>query len=271
MSFPGTVFISDAEARSETSTQRCPLGTRGLTPDGRAFRYCKNAGTAIPVAKLVSKMSNDLSLDLDQDLATSTLYQDELSTGSSVIVIKPAATEVIAAGVFDEGYLYVNDLTGEGQYLIIDSNPYLDGTVEALFPIYLAPDSRLSATLTTASLVGMIENKYKDVTISGPDATYVLPLGVTVRAVSASYYFWLQTWGPCMVWTNLVIADGDPVSYDTFTGTGTAASLGALHPLCTSTDAITGAKLTALGRVVGHALVIGATTDHTLINLEIEP
>ena len=270
MSFPGNVFITDSEARSQTVTQRLPLGTRGLTPDGRAFRYCKNAATDIAVGKLVCKMDNDISQDNDLYLATSTLYQDELTTGTSVIYIKASATEVIAAGVFDEGYLYVNDALGEGQYLIVESNPAVDGTVSRTWPIYLNPDSRLSATLSTASLVGLLENKYKDVVISGPDSTYTLPLGVTVRAVTASYYFWLQTWGPCVVWCNLTAADGSPMSYDTGTGTGTAASVGALHVMgtSTSTDVV---KMTAMGKIVGHALAIAATTTHALVNLEIEP
>lgn len=271
MSFPGTVYIRDSEARSTSTTQRLPLGTRGLTPDGRAFRYCKNAASSILVGKLVGKMSNDISLDNDNDFCTSTLYQDELTTATSVVYVKPAATEVIAAGVFDEGYLYVNDAAGEGQYLIIESNPALDGTVSAIWPIYLQPDSRLSATLSTASLIGLLENKYKDVVTSGPDATYTTPLGATVAAVAASVYFWLQTWGPCVVWANLTVADGSVMTYDTFTGTGTAASLGAVHVIGTSTDAITGGKLMPIGRVVAHALAIAATTTHALVNLEIEP
>jgi len=271
MSFPGNVFITDSEARSQTVTQRLPLGTRGLTPDGRAFRYCKNSSTALAVGKLVCKMSNDTSLDNDNYFCTSTLYQDELTTATSVVYIKPAATEVIAAGVFDEGYLYVNDAAGEGQYLIIESNPALDGTVSVVWPIYFNPDSRLSATLSTASLIGMIENKYKDVVVSGPDATYTVPLGATVRAVTGSYYFWLQTWGPCVVWANLTVADGSVMTYDTFTASGTAATVGAIHVIGTSTDAITGGKLMPIGKVVAHALAIAATTTHALVNLEIEP
>jgi len=271
MSFPGSILLSDDEARRQTSTQRLPLGTRGVTQDGRVFRYCKNAATDIAVGKLVGKMANDISLDLNQDLATSTLYQDELSTDATVIVLKPAATEVIAADTFKDGYLFVNDLTGEGQYMMVEGNAYVDGTISALMPIYLQPGSRLSATLNTTSLMGVIENKYQDVVISGPDASHLAPLGVTVRAVTASYYFWLQTWGPCMVWLNLAVVDGDVITYDTFTASGTAATVGAAHVIGTSTDAITGGKLMPIGRVIGHAICVCDTTDHGLINLEIEP
>jgi len=215
-------------------------------------------------------MTNDASLDGDQPLATSTLYQDNLTTATSVIYLKPAATEVIAAGIFNEGYLYVNDALGEGQMVKIESNPYLDGTVADLWPIYFSPDSRLSATLSTLSEVGLIESKYKDVVISGPDSTYTLPLGVTVKAVPASHYFWLQTWGPCVVWYNLTAAQGVGVSYDTGTATGTAASVGAVHSIGTSTSTDV-TKMTAMGKVIGHVLAAAASTEHALINLEIEP
>ncbi len=271
MSFPGTAYISDAEARSTSSNQKALLGQRGVTPDRRSFVYCKNGSVALLVGKLVGQMTNDASLDADQDLATSTLYQDELSTATSVIYVKPVATEVIAADLYKEGYLYVNNELGEGQYLNLAGNDFLDGTVSVLWPIYLAPDSRLGATLSTATLIGLIENLFKNVVYVGPDTTANQALGVTVNSVTASYYFWAQTWGPCVIWHNLAATAGKPVSYDTFSGSGTAASLGAVHAPTSSTATITSDKYSFAPYIVGTVMAAAATTEHTLINLKISP
>ena len=266
MSFPGSILLSDADARTTSVGQRARLGQRGYTIDRRAFRYSKNANTTLAVAKYIQAAAPDTSLDADQDLCTSTLYQDELTTATSVIYVKPAATEVIAAGVFNEGYLYINNELGEGQYLIIESNPYVDGTISVIWPIYLEPDSRLSATLSTASLIGLAQNKYKDVIIQPDTAAGSIAVGVTVAAVPASRHFWAQTWGPCVVLVNLTAAVGQPLSDDTLTGTGVA---GDLHKYATSTDQLVGSG--QQGRTVAYVINPVATGEHALIDLRLAP
>lgn len=270
MSFPGSVLLSDKDILTQTTTQRLPLGTRGYTADGRSFRYSKAAAVAIAVGKLCQQAAPDESLDADQNLCTSTLYAcaDYQDTNASAIYIKPAATEVVAANIYKEGYLYINNELGEGQLLRVASHDAVDGTVSVVWKMNLEKDSKLSATISTASLVGLIQNKYDAVIIRPDTARTGVPLGVTPRAISASNYFWLQTWGPCACVVILAAGIGLPLSDDSMTGTGTA---GALHKFATSTLAYTTGVENLFGRHLANVMAPAATTEHCLIDLQLAP
>ena len=276
MSFPGSVLLGDKEILIQTSTQRLPLGTRGYTNDGRAFRYARCGATALAVGKVMQNMAVDASLDLDQDLATSTLYAcaEFQDTDAKAVYIRNADTEVIAADTFKEGYLYLNDELGEGQMVRLKGNEYLDGTINAAaeveWRVNFADDSRLSATISTATLVGLLQNKYDDVIITTDGCARTgTPLGVTPRAVTATYYFWLQTWGPCVVLVSLAITVGGMLGDDTFTATGTSGALHtpASNTLCYTTGLATFAGHNNLARV----LVAAASGQHALVDLTISP
>ena len=271
MSFPGSVLLSDAEIRNVTTTKRLPLGTRGYTSDGRAFRYALNSSTAIAIGKLVQQAVPDASMDADLDLCTSTLYAnaDYQDTNSSAVYIKPAATEVIAANVYQDGYLYVNDNYGEGNYVIVKDHLALDGTVSVVWKINFRSDSKLGTTLTTLSQVGLIQNKYTEVVVRPATARTGVPLGVTVRTFTASTYGWLQTWGPAVCHVILAAVAGAPLSDDTMTGTGTA---GTIHKIATSTDpAAAGTANMNFGKFIGNALAPVATDEYCLVDLAISP
>lgn len=267
MSFPGSVLLSDKEAKLSSTTQRLPLGTRGYTLDGRAFRYVEVGGSDIVIGALVCSAAPDASLDADQELCTSTLYQtDSLTTASSQIYVKPAATEVVVADVYKEGYLWINDNTGEGQMLRIKDHLALDGTVSQVWAMNLMENSRLSATLDTTSEVGLLQNAYRDIIIRPDSARTSLVIGVTHVALTANYYGWIQTWGPCACDVVGSATVGDALYDDTGSGTGTA---GTLHPQTTSTDGEH--KVGELGGLRGYAIGPVASTEYALIDLRIAP
>ena len=270
MSFPGSVLLSDRAVLIQTLTQRLPLGTRGYTQDGRAFRYSRADTTGIAIGKLCQQAAPDASLDADQNLATSTLYAcaDYQDTNSSAVYLAVSATEVVAADVYKEGYLYINNELGEGQMVRLGSHLAVDGTVSAIWKMNFEPDSKLSATLSTATLVGLIQNKYDKVIIRPDTARTGVPLGVTPRAITASYYFWLQTWGPIPCVIVLAGTIGLPLSDDSMTGTGTA---GALHKFATSTLAYTTGVENLFGRHLADVMAPAATTEHCLVDLKLAP
>ena len=53
MSFPNTVQLSEEQTVTIASAQSVPLGTRGVTTDGRVFRYAQAGATALTAHKLV--------------------------------------------------------------------------------------------------------------------------------------------------------------------------------------------------------------------------
>ena len=271
MSFPGSILLTQELIMTQTSTPRHPLGTRGYTKDGKAYRYARAGTVALSVALLMQQSVADASLDADQELCTSTLYaQSEFqSTDAVAIYVKPAATEVVVADFYKEGYLIFNDELGEGQMIEIGGHLALDGTISQIWKINFADDAMLHTTLSTATEVGLYENKYDRIIVRPDTARTGIALGITPRAITASYYFWLQTWGPAMCVVVLATTAGDVLTDDSLTGTGTA---GAIHKIATSTSALAaGAGHPDLGKVIGNALGPVATTEYALFDLLLAP
>lgn len=160
---------------------------------------------------------------------------------------------------FDEGYVVIEDDAGEG-YLYHIARGWKDGdsnakaSTGAVQTVNLRPGEKVQVALTTATTLSFFKNKLDEVIVhpSPPTAAVV---GVAMKAVTASYYCWLQVKGPASV-----KADGTLVA-----GMGVRASEdddGAVAALDYSES---GRDEVPLGSVID----IGTDGEHAAINLDI--
>ena len=64
--------------------------------------------------------------------------------------------------------------------------------------IWLKQPGLKKLTATATGMFKLVQNPYKGVLVSSDGNGPGMPMGVTPCAVAASYFFWAQTWGPCL-------------------------------------------------------------------------
>ena len=189
--------------QAESSTPKHDLGEKIELADGRCFRYCY-FDAAVTVGKRVAPdMSTAAAVEIsDGVIATG-------GAGSSVVTITgsgssgpPADFQGVGANQYSGSYLHITDGAGEGfTYRIKSNGAASSDAVE--FTLY---DPIVTALATGASDFAITPGLFKNVHIT--DATQgavvdYIPVGVTVRGVTAEYYAWVQTKGVATV-----LADG---------------------------------------------------------------
>lgn len=187
----------------QSETAKHNLGEKLELADGRCFRYCY-FDAAVTVGKMVAPdMSTAAAVEIsDGVIATGT-------AGSSVVTITasgssgpPADFQGVSANQYSGSYLHITDGAGEGfTYRIKSNGAASSDAVE--FTLY---DPIVTALATGASDFAISPGLFKNVHVT--DATNgavvdYIPVGVTVRGVTAEYYAWVQTKG-----AGTVLADG---------------------------------------------------------------
>lgn len=165
----------------QSATQKEVLGMLRIEPDGRKFRYAK-AGEALAVGKM-SYMAAAAANHVNCSVAAAAIGDREVT----VTVGATAVTE----NQYKDGYLHVNDGTGEGHAYAIESNTACDAssttTVKLKDPIVVA----LVASATTE--VSLIPNLWSSITQSTTEESG--SAGIPLKAITSAYYFWIQTGG----------------------------------------------------------------------------
>lgn len=258
---------------AESGDKVAMLGTRWKLPDGRVFVYAKS-GAAIAIGSVcghavqVAKLSKDMVVTTARTTAQwdAGTYTIELtSTG-------PASSgDAITPNRFDDGYLWVNDVDGQGQLMQIKSHEAM-GTTDSspVFTIY--DDQVLTAALTTASEAGAVKNIYDGVIQYAGTKDLGAIIGVNPLAISATAkYFWLQTWGLCPVLqANDTLVIGEPAVAVNTTGgaTGLVGVAGAAHhPGTTKYGGVVG----SLYPHIGITYTNGENAGYALVFLTIAP
>jgi hypothetical protein len=207
MSFTyGTTWGDFGDEKVESSTQTHSLGTKLILPDGRIYYYAKNSSAAITTGGLiVDGIAAVAAHDMDLAATATSAAASTFTSGTSLTTTKDQ---------YKDGYVYFNDGPGQGEVYRVLSNTAVSGTTG--LSITIDDDGGLATALTTASLFGLMYNPYTDVKLLDGDGTMTTgPLGVTTMPVTASYYCWLQTFGPASVLLGAqvdVVGDGVAVS-----------------------------------------------------------
>jgi hypothetical protein len=271
MSFPESVSLSMKEVRTTRDAPICPLGTRGYTRDGRIFRYARCSSTAISdpccLLKSADQVTYALSSSGSQDLLAGTTFT---STWSYINVGISGYTTALAANHFAEGFLWFGSCcstygsadTARGQMVQIDSHIATTASSTEFLQFNLKEEDRLVGDVTSSNACGIVHHPYDQVTVIAAAAAVAgMPaIGVNLVPVTASYYFWAQTWGYCplKLATATTLSAGCAVA-----ATTEAASTG----VTCSTDIVVGMRYSGIGTVV----VAEGAGQYGLINLEISP
>lgn len=202
MAFPLSVNLSFKQAYTQTATQKFPLGTRGVTEDGRVFRYTLNGATALKSGMgVIAKAADNYSMCHTSGGLAIQAGTTWGTTWTQLIIAGSWGDAAVTANTYKEGWLLIGStgLGYGGAMVKIKSHTAGDGATSGTTPpVFTLEDGyTLPADVNTSEGVGLCVNPYSGVLVMATNSTNSAPpLGVTHMPVTASYYFWLQTWGP---------------------------------------------------------------------------
>lgn len=225
-----------------SATKKEALGTLRVTHDGRAFRYAKAGASALAPGKLGCAAAG-VAAHLDEAILAA------VTVGTKILAVTVTAGTAIAENALAGGYFAINDNTGEGQSLVIQSNSAISasGTV-----VNITLEEGLRVALDATSEFNLIPSPWAAVVET---TTKAAPVGITPVAVTAAYYYWAQTKGV----HGAVLMNGTPAVGDAVCqGVTTAGSV----------DVMAGAgTITQVGTVFG---VAGVSTEYQSVMLSID-
>jgi hypothetical protein len=211
-------------------------------PTGRKFKYAKAGATALVAGKLCQAPAPDTDV-VNVTVAASA------AIGAKQVTID--AGGAVAAGAFNDGFLYINDATGEGvTAYVIDHHDTMAAAGEMV--VYLKSALKVAVTVDVSEAT-LCANKYNGLIVAPTTLTSQV-VGVAPIAVTANYYFWLQVAGPCYTLIN-----GTP-------GIGLAVTAGSTT--AGSVDLLATGTITM--PIVGHMMDIGVSTEYKLVDLCID-
>ena len=242
----GTIWGDYGDEKVTGTTQLHPYGTRMVLPDGRVYYYGQTDGaqTAGAICQSAVGIANH-----DMDLATNTASAGDKSV--TVTLGGTAATE----NQYADGYLYVNDGTGEGHIYKIRQHDAIDSSGSGAINLY--DGDAIATGFAAATIVGLAKNPYKDFIVY-PTTSTGHAVGVAATDFDDDDFGWLQTWGPAAVLCDVAFVIGNHVRVSD----GTAGSGEPLDRDGTHENE----------EVIGVAsLIAPVTTDYGYVNLTINP
>ncbi len=265
---PSTQIIGWEEIVTTGTIKKCPLGTRASTEDGRVYRYSKSGGIIPAGAIAVSADPTGWGMAQSSDCVRVPAGSTVTSTMSNFALNTTARSNAtaLAADTFADGYLFIGGTgrvsTAHGQMLQIKSHTAASAasTYPDTITVYLKDGQHFINTINTSyGFFGLIPNPYDgvyEVTTGAQPVNNVV--GVPNVYVASGYYFWLQTWGPCVTETGLA---------STLVGTAMVA--------CTDT-ASTGAApassgISVLQSYVGQLLHGNTSYGYSIVDLKLSP
>jgi len=217
-----------------------------VLPDGRVFYYGQTDGaqTAGAICQSAVGVANH-----DMDLATNTASAGDKSV--TVTVGGTAATE----DQYKDGYMYVNDGTGEGHIYKIRQHDAISSSGSGAINLY--DGDPILTGFAAATIVGLAKNPYKDFIVYPTTATGHA-VGVAATDFDDDDFGWLQTWGPAAVLCDVAFVIGNHVRVsDNTPGSGEPLDRDATN----ENDEVIGVA----------SLIAPVTTDYGFVNLTINP
>jgi len=233
-------FTSGTTSITDSLGNDIPLGSVLYYGD-RVFRYGLAGGVALTAGKLVQTIVGTKADH--QDLAPTAA----VAAGEYEISVETAGTD-LTLNQYAGGYLYVNDVTGEGQCLKIKSNPVHDHSADP--SVVITCHDALATAITTSSKVSLMSDPWSGLVVA-PAAETGAAMGVPVVDMALSAYGWFQTYGPAAVLTvGTLVLGHNAVRSATVAGGVAPATSDILD-------------------IVGTVMLVDVTTDYSLIKLNI--
>lgn len=257
--------MAEKEIFNTSPGESWPIGTRGYAPGGRVFRMVRANAVALTVGKLVRKPENEVK---HADLTVAAA----VDVGANEITLTLTGRTTI----FDEykdGLIYINDEGGQGHaYEVVGNTATLMNNT-----LTIDINAGLKVALTTSSKATLIKNRYNGVRITEP-SPFERVLGVAPVAVTASYYFWLQTGGPAVVLQDGPLYETRDVIPSTRIRGAVAAAGSVTVAEVLVADALGNERLVEVAAVpgavpsntFGYALDPRVDTDYALIQMELD-
>ncbi len=237
-----------------SSTQQHPLGTRGVSPDGRVFRYALAGATDLIPGTCVQSA---VVVAGHQLLAVNTTSQ--VAVGGSAVSVTAGST--VVANYYQEGYLVIASGAGAGFMYQLDSHAAVSTGATGLFNFYTPTDANTLVTaITTTSVLTLVANPYKGVVIVPATTATGIIMGVATYVVTAAQYGWIQTWGICAVEAVGAFAMGQMLN-------GISATSGQVQFM--SAPAVTACAI--VGQYIGNAYQTGVAVTWVPVFLKISP
>jgi hypothetical protein len=184
----GGFDFADADPYTESASQLFPLGS-SLNWGDRAFKYAQvdgaiTAGLCVQQPVLVANHSQ---------MAATDAYA-ATTTDTTIISIETVGTD-LTLNQYQEGFLYVNDGTGQGQSWKVKSHPAHTHSSDPSCEITVYGKVSTALVASATSQLSLMENPFKDVIVA-PVAETGAVVGVTNIDMTDDYFGWLQVRGP---------------------------------------------------------------------------
>lgn len=216
----GNPTVYGIDPFSTSSNPLHKVGTKGVTAEGRLYRYARNGSTALNPGELCK--AADLTAN-HEDRAFATAG----AVGDTSVSISIGATNIVANEYVD-GHLVIIDDTGEGHAHRITKHGVNSGAADVTF--YIEPG--LEEATTTSTTVTLVRNPFSGVVVTQASSDQLdIPTGVPNLDVAASEYFWIQTGGTCAVLQDATITAGNPVTIGSSTAGAVEARDAVAEPL----------------------------------------
>jgi hypothetical protein len=228
-----------ANPYAESATQLFPLGSK-LIYGNNTYRYVGIGGTAVTAGKLLQQPA--VVSDHANMSATAAV-----AAGETAISVETGGTD-ITLNQYANGYLWVNDVAGEGQMLRVKSNPAHDHSADP--SIVITCYDALATALTTNSQLTLLADPSNDLIVAPAAETGAL-MGATVIDMTADYFGWAVISGPAALLTvgTLVV------------GNAAVRSGGTAGGVAPATDNVL--------MEVGDVMAVSANTEYSLINMNL--
>lgn len=185
MPYPSAATVVDFDPNKTSATQQHQLGTRFV--DGEdVFRYAKAGASNISRGKLQLAPTPKTN---HHNIA----WASGGALGAFTVTFTLGNTAAVA-NEYAEGWLVINDATGEGTKYRIKSHPAASGLATLEVTLY---NPIRNTALVSGSEASLVHNTYNAV-VEGTSSTK-RAAGVPLVSVTAGEYCWLQTRGVCPV------------------------------------------------------------------------
>ena len=186
MSFPGFKTLRPGAEKVVTTSKNGILGEEGYMFPGRWFKYGL-AGEAATAALLQTSISGIDDHDLDLSVAAAAI-------GARTVTVTLGATAVLL-DEYADGFLIVNDGTGEGIQHLIKSHPAAALSQTVVITLYDNDPIIVALVASGTTEVGLTHSPGFDFVVY-PATVVGEPLGAACRAFANNDYGWLQFRGP---------------------------------------------------------------------------
>lgn len=209
-----------------TSDQKYMLGLIFECNDGRMFRYCKAAATAITRARMITACAPIAALEEEAQAAATVM-----AVGDTTVDVTVSGSSGIVDGDLIDAVMWVSssptDSSTIGDSYWIKDNTW--STSDTILELVLADAGGIRQAISATDKIGILKNRYRDVVVK-PATLDAGAVGIALVDVTASYYFWAQYRGvaPIIIDADATTVIGEPIgNEDTTPAEGSGGIIGA--------------------------------------------